>query len=379
MGNIIDEALVLVIPAQAGIQTYYFLHDHLYSPDVLINSSGTVVERYEYDAYGTTHFMDPGFGNRTATQYGVTTLFTGRTLDTIDSGALKISYYRHRYTDPFTGRFLQEDPIGILLENQYRFFKPLSQYMDGLSLYQYVFSQPTNYLDPRGLSVAVVPPPRVTRLLFCQCKGTCGPDITHEFYDLLRRTRIYLHQQFQDPAVKATVCGIGGIYHPAGWDISSFFNPWYGYVGKYPSGKACQETVTFAGSCVNKWELNYYYFGFLNRLCGNSKKFMQGFVHLWTATRPDDPYCKSLFADAGYEGGGSISCPLKECSMDKCCSTKNVPKWNQLLQGKIAGTPWGDETPVIPRDGNGRRTRRKSPTDTISTPSATDEWELLGF
>ncbi len=130
-GNYIDEALRM----RMGESDYYYLHDHLYSPAGLVNSSGTVVERYEYDAYGTARVMDPSFGTRATTQYGVTTLFTGRTLDALDSNALKISYYRHRYTDPFTGRFLQQDPM---------------EYIDGLNLYEYVRSNPEIGYDPKG-------------------------------------------------------------------------------------------------------------------------------------------------------------------------------------------------------------------------------------
>ena len=37
---------------------YYYLHDHLYSPAALTDSNGTVVERYEYDAYGEPNIMD---------------------------------------------------------------------------------------------------------------------------------------------------------------------------------------------------------------------------------------------------------------------------------------------------------------------------------
>jgi RHS repeat-associated protein len=142
-GNYIDEALRL----RAGESDFYYLHDHLYSPAVLIGyESGQwrPVERYEYDAYGTARVINRGPDNAWFTPDDVvtgssainTTLFTGRTLDALDSGALKIMYYRHRYTDPFTGRFLQQD---------------LMEYVDGMSLYQYVKSKPLKNRDPLGL------------------------------------------------------------------------------------------------------------------------------------------------------------------------------------------------------------------------------------
>jgi RHS repeat-associated protein len=45
------------------------------------------------------------------------------------------NYYRARYYDPKTGRFIGEDPIG---------------YGGGLNFYSYVFNNPTNLTDPHG-------------------------------------------------------------------------------------------------------------------------------------------------------------------------------------------------------------------------------------
>lgn len=79
--NYIVEALRM----RAGGSDYYYLHDHLFSPAVLINSSGTVVERYEYDAYGTARVINRGPDNLWFTADDIltgfstlnTTLFTG--------------------------------------------------------------------------------------------------------------------------------------------------------------------------------------------------------------------------------------------------------------------------------------------------------------
>jgi type VI secretion system secreted protein VgrG len=57
--------------------------------------------------------------------------FTGREND--DAGLL---FYRARYYSPATGRFISEDPLGLLA---------------GTNLYGYVFSSPTNFVDPTGL------------------------------------------------------------------------------------------------------------------------------------------------------------------------------------------------------------------------------------
>jgi hypothetical protein len=100
-GNYIDEALRM----RAGESDYYYLHDHLYSPAVLIGYESRQwrpVERYEYDAYGTARAINRGPDNAWFTADDVvtgssainTSLFTGRTLDALDSANLKIMYYR---------------------------------------------------------------------------------------------------------------------------------------------------------------------------------------------------------------------------------------------------------------------------------------------
>jgi len=138
-GNYIDEVLALVIPAQAGIQTHYYLHDHLYSPVALIvydDPDWVVGERYEYDAYGTVHILTSGFSVLSSSQYGNPYTFTGRRLDLLDNGDLEVMYYRHRSYGPYVGRFFQQDPLG---------------YTQGVTLYEYTAARPMNWVDAHGL------------------------------------------------------------------------------------------------------------------------------------------------------------------------------------------------------------------------------------
>ena len=132
---------------------YYYLHDHLYSPAVLVEDNGTVVERYEYDAYGACRVLEPNFAPDAdgLSDYANSYLFTGRRLDILDANSLKIQYNRNRYYDPQTGRWLTHDPLGITPNPpKPNVFDVLGQYEDGMNLYEYVTNNPIKMLDPLG-------------------------------------------------------------------------------------------------------------------------------------------------------------------------------------------------------------------------------------
>jgi len=104
-GNYIDEVLYTAAGAP-GSQKYY-VHDHLYSPVALVYVTGTVQERYEYNAYGRCYVLDPNFAIDAdgLSDYDNPYLFTGRRLDILNNGSLKIQYSRNRYYGYHTGRF----------------------------------------------------------------------------------------------------------------------------------------------------------------------------------------------------------------------------------------------------------------------------------
>jgi RHS repeat-associated protein len=112
----------------------------------LISSTGSVAETYLYHAYGLPIiFTGAGSGNwwdadettSATSAKGLVYLFTGRELDSLDTNALKLYYYRARTYSPTLGRFIQRDPIG---------------YVDGMNLYEYVRSTPVNKIDFLGLA-----------------------------------------------------------------------------------------------------------------------------------------------------------------------------------------------------------------------------------
>ncbi|MGI8836313.1 MAG: Ig-like domain-containing protein [Pyrinomonadaceae bacterium] len=101
--------------------TYYFSRDHLGSTTALTSTTGKLVERQTYDAYGNSN-------GSTRTRYG----YTGRERDAL-TGLL---YYRARFYDSQLGRFISEDPIGLA---------------SGINSFAYVSNNPQNATDPTGL------------------------------------------------------------------------------------------------------------------------------------------------------------------------------------------------------------------------------------
>jgi RHS repeat-associated protein len=120
-GGDIDQPL----SQQRDGQSYFYHADHQGSIRQITDSSGQVVNAYEYDAYGQITSSVEGIVNPYT--------YTGREQDA-ESGLL---FYRLRTYDPHTGRFLQRDPIGFEAGDT--------------NLYRYVFSDPVNLVDPSGL------------------------------------------------------------------------------------------------------------------------------------------------------------------------------------------------------------------------------------
>ncbi|MBW8017821.1 MAG: RHS repeat protein [Planctomycetes bacterium] len=159
-GNYIDEVLIM----DDATDYFYYAHNHLFSPVALLGATGAVVERYEYNAYGKVTvltdsddddnwFDDPGDTIYAASQLGNPYLFTGRRLDTFaDNGNYEIMYYRNRYYNTYTGRFLTNDPLGVVPNpSKPNNFAPMHQYKDGMNVYCYVKSKVVSLYDPYGL------------------------------------------------------------------------------------------------------------------------------------------------------------------------------------------------------------------------------------
>ena len=103
---------------------------------VAIDINGGIVERYEYDAYGSVNTYNADYSQQyAASQINNPYAFTGRRLDVLDGGGLERMHYRHRDYSMAMGRFMQQDPL---------------EYIDSLGLYEYVTGKPTISADPEG-------------------------------------------------------------------------------------------------------------------------------------------------------------------------------------------------------------------------------------
>jgi len=127
-GQGMDEPLTM----ERDSQTNYYHRDALGSITEVSNSSGSIVERYEYDVYGQVTIFDGSYVTQTTSAIGNPYLFTARRFDP-ESGNY---YYRARVYSPELGRFLSMDPLGF----------DSGDY----NLYRYALNNPTNLTDPTG-------------------------------------------------------------------------------------------------------------------------------------------------------------------------------------------------------------------------------------
>jgi RHS repeat-associated protein len=119
---------------------YYTTDAHGSITGMVDASTGQVVERYAYNSYGEVTFyardwsemVVTGHADGTASLYGNEVLYSGYRYDP-ETGDYQIGF---RELDPSTGAWLQRDPAG---------------YVDTMSVYAYVGSNPGRFVDPSGL------------------------------------------------------------------------------------------------------------------------------------------------------------------------------------------------------------------------------------
>lgn len=148
---------------------YYYLHDALGSVVALTDNVGRLVERYTYDPYGRVVVEQPDdpdgpadanpcetgcapvqwkanicgedevltANSLTYSAYGNPFMWTGQRLDAVTG---TYHFYGRTYL-PQSGRWAQRDPF---------------EYVDGISLYEYVRSNPLSFFDALGFKTCVL-------------------------------------------------------------------------------------------------------------------------------------------------------------------------------------------------------------------------------
>jgi RHS repeat-associated protein len=130
----IDNLLSLTVHTGVTPRVYLAVRDHLGTVHALVDESGAVVESYRFDAWGRVLGVYDGQGTPLQqSAIGNRFLWQGREY----SWATGLYYFRARWYDPVTGRWLSNDPIGI---------------SGGLNQYVFCGNNPVNFVDPWGLA-----------------------------------------------------------------------------------------------------------------------------------------------------------------------------------------------------------------------------------
>ena len=160
MALILGAMLLAAGPARAATETITYIHGDISgSPLAATSSTGAVVWKESYRAYGERWVNDPGSAQQSQ-------WFHGKEQD----AATGLQYFGARYYDPAVGRFLGIDPVDYQDGNLHSFNR-----------YAYGNNNPVRYADPDGriaipliylggaalatASVALLPPEQRNRMM----------------------------------------------------------------------------------------------------------------------------------------------------------------------------------------------------------------------
>jgi RHS repeat-associated protein len=118
---------------EKGAERLYSLADPNWNVISICNSTGSIVERMKYDAFGKITWLDINFSTKNKSDYGWNRIFTGQVLD----AETYLLYYRYRYYNVDLGCWITRDPI------EYR----ASDY----NVYRYLNNKAILLTDPLGL------------------------------------------------------------------------------------------------------------------------------------------------------------------------------------------------------------------------------------
>lgn len=171
---------------RTGGQTYYYITDQQGNVTGLVNSSGALVNRYEYNVWGAPTLVSEGVPNPLRYAGGYMDLETG------------LYNNRMRFYDPALQRFISEDPVGL---------------MGGMNPYAYAGNDPVNAADPTGLRPCASWETRVngecvqnrTLVLDPICSCEQQPSVSDNLRALLHARRAYIIDPADEAAYMAAL------------------------------------------------------------------------------------------------------------------------------------------------------------------------------
>ena len=113
-----------VVAATSNDAVYYYINDHLGTPQKMIDTEGNVVWEADIKPFGLASIRNENIKNQFR--------LLGQYLDT----ETRMHYNHNRYYNPRTGRYITADPIGL---------------EGGINLYLYTSDNSINLTDPYGL------------------------------------------------------------------------------------------------------------------------------------------------------------------------------------------------------------------------------------
>jgi RHS repeat-associated protein len=217
----IDNWLAMTVYTGATAKTYFYLTDHQGTVHAVADETGSIAESYRFDAWGRVLGVYDETGSPiTKTKIGNRLLFQGREY----SWETGFYYFRARFYDPITGRWLSNDPIGI---------------SGGLDQYVFVANNPLAFRDPFGLKIRLLGTPEQQQLLLTTLRQfvrgelnmheggyltrkTCPNDGAYDdmISDLINSKHIYDITLGKRPDGKVV---IGGQFVPSYWDGGTIY------------------------------------------------------------------------------------------------------------------------------------------------------------